>query len=132
MGIIDQIIKEAEEEELLRDPIEKNANDQNGGPVESSQQQGGGDILATAQAHLANVEKFKASIGQLAAGAPGDGTEQAPPGGEMGGAPTEGVPEAGGGGSSVVITRGDGTQIKVASLLKLAALRGKRLFAEVK
>jgi hypothetical protein len=45
----------------------------------------------------------------------------------------EGAPEAGaGGGGGVVIARPDGTQIKVAALMKLAALRGKRLFAEVK
>jgi hypothetical protein len=125
MGIIDQIIKEAQDE-LLLDPVEKNANDQNGGPTESAQQQGGGDILASAQAHLANVEKFKASLGQMAAGAGGD---QPPGGGAPGEEAAEGeTPGAG----AVVIARPDGTQIKVAALMKLAALRGKRLFAEVK
>jgi hypothetical protein len=131
MGIIDQIIKEAQDE-LLLDPVEKNANDQNGGPTESAQQQGGGDILASAQAHLANVEKFKASLGQMAAGAGGD---QPPGGGAPGEEAAEGeTPGAGAeaGGGAVVIARPDGTQIKVAALMKLAALRGKRLFAEVK
>ena len=47
MGIIDKILEEAENE-----LFPKVANDQNGAPTEASQQQGGGDVFAAAQAYL--------------------------------------------------------------------------------
>ena len=124
MGIIDQILEEAESE-----LFPKVANDQNGAPTEPAQQQGGGDVFAAAQAYLAKVEQFKGSLGQMAAAsAPGGEAaapgEMAPPGGEPGAPPaaTDG---------GIIIARPDGTQIKVAELKKLASLRSNG-FQEVK
>jgi hypothetical protein len=107
MGIIDQILNEAENE-----LFPKVANDQNGAPDASSKQQTGGDILSTAQGYLAKVEQFKAALGGQVAAAPT--AEGAPGEGQM---PN---PETG---NSVIIARPDGTQIKVAHVMELAKLR---------
>jgi hypothetical protein len=127
MSFIDQILAEAESELL------KEANDDQGAPdTASNQEQGGGDILTTAQAFLQKIEQFKAALGQNAAGVdPNAQVAQDPnaqvqdPNAQVAAptAPTDNNP--------ITIVRPDGTQIKLASLAKLASLRGSNLFKEV-
>ena len=130
MSIVDDLLKEAEEEFL------KDANDQNGSPDTPAKQNGGGDILATAQEFLQQIEQFKASLGEGAAQVSGDPNadpnaqeQQVDP---ATGQPVAVDPNAQGSAAAIAIIRPDGTQIKVASLMKIASLRGKKLFEEVK
>lgn len=136
MDLIEQILKEAEEELLF----DKEANDQNGSPDTPAKQNGGGDILSTAQELLQQIEQFKAALGEgVAAQANVDPNIVQDPNAQAID-PATGQPVAvdpntaaqQSGDSSVVIVRPDGTQIKVASLMKIAALRGKKIFEEVK
>ena len=129
-NLIDEILAEAEQELFGEsEEFNKQANDNNGAPEMNAQ---GGqeqkDIIGIAQDFIAEVQQFKAVLGQSAAGAGGEQQmtpedqaavdqqmQQVPPGAE----------------GAVVIQRPDGTQIKLAALAKLAALRGRALFAEV-
>lgn len=138
-GFIEQLLAEAEAEAGL----DKTANDANGAPETSSnQEQGGGDIMTTAQAFLQKVEQFKAALGENVAAQGQDPNAQAQaqpdpnaqaqaqaqvqdPNAQ---AQAQPAPGANGG---VLITRPDGTQIKLASLSKLASVRGSKLFKEV-
>lgn len=117
MSIIDDILKEAESELEL----DKEANDANGGPETPASQSGSGDIVAVAQGLLQKIEQFKASVGETAA--QNSGT---PPTSDSGIDVNTGQENA-----AIAIVRPDGTQIKVAALLKIATLRGKKLFEEV-
>lgn len=125
MSIVDDLLKEAEEEFL------KEANDQNGSPDTPAKQNGGGDILATAQEFLQQVEQFKASLGENAAQVSGDSNAQQQQVDPATGQPVAANPNAQGSAAAIAIIRPDGTQIKVASLMKIASLRGKKLFEEV-
>jgi hypothetical protein len=137
MSFIDQILAEAESELL------KEANDDQGAPdTASNQEQGGGDILTTAQAFLQKVEQFKAALGQNAAGVDPNAQVAQDPNAQQSSVadpnaqiqdPNAQVvaPAATSGNSPITIVRPDGTQIKLASLAKLASLRGSNLFKEV-
>lgn len=131
MSVIDDILKEAEEELLF----EKEANDENGSPDTPAKQNGGGDILATAQEFLQQLEQFKASLGNTAAQNSGDpNVAVEDPNAAVdpnAGQPAVVDPNAAAQNAAIAIIRPDGTQIKVASLMKIAALRGKKLFEEV-
>lgn len=137
MSFIDQILAEAESELL------KEANDDQGAPdTASNQEQGGGDILTTAQAYLQKVEQFKAALGQNAAGVDPnaqvaqDPNAQADPNAQQQAVDPNAqqqqvVDPNAASASPITIVRPDGTQIKLASLAKLASLRGSNLFKEV-
>ena len=134
---IQQLLDEAEHEL----DFVKEANDENGAPDNASkQEQGGGDIMTTAQTFLQKVEQFKAALGQNAAGQTGDpnaqpqqmdpnAQQQVDPNAQQQVDPNAQpmAPAT----SPVTIIRPDGTQIKLASLQKLASLRGANLFREV-
>ena len=143
--MIDRLLAEAETE------LAKTANDENGAPDNVSQQeQGGGDILTTAQTLLQKIEQFKVALGQNAAGQGGGDPNTAAPADPNApqvdpnapvvdpNAPQVQDPNAQVAAPApvannpIVITRPDGTQIKLASLTKLASVRGAALFSEVK
>lgn len=139
---IDRLLAEADQEL----GIDKEANDANGAPDNASnQEQGGGDIVTTAQALLQKMEQFKTALSQNAAGGAGAGQVQPDPAtdpnavqdpnAQVNNADSQAaaaVPPAAPQNSPVIITRPDGTQIKLASLSKLASVRGSKLFSEVK
>ena len=126
-NMIDQILAEAEMELFGEEEMEfnKTANDQNGAPEAPQQGQGQQDIISMAQSFIAEVQQLKASLGQQAAMS----GEQNPEDEAAVQAQMEQVPP--GAAEKVIIQRPDGTQIKVAALAKLAALRGRALFSEV-
>ena len=130
-SFIDKLLAEAELE--ICSDLEKSANDENGAPdAPSNQEQGGGDILTTAQAFLQKIEQFKAALSQGGAQAVEDPNAQPNQKDQPAeAAAQQAVGATTSGNSTVMIQRPDGTQIKLASLTKLASARGSKLFKEV-
>ena len=128
MSIINQILAEAESDLFGSDySIQKEANDQNGAPEQAKGQQAQ-DIGSAAKDYVAKVEQFKSSISQLVAGAQGGGEQQAGSEQEMAAMQQAQASEQAVAANpeiqeKVVIQRPDGTQIKVAELLKIARVR---------
>lgn len=131
MSIINEILAEAEAELFgSEQSFQKEANDQNGAPEQARGQQAP-DIASVAKDYMAKVESFKSNISQLVAGAQGQGqggdeeqmaAMQQQQASEQAIAANPAVQE------KVIIQRPDGTQIKVAELLKLAQLRRNSKF----
>lgn len=132
MSLYDEIMKEAEAE-LAGSQIEKKANDENGSP-DQPQTQGQQDINQVAQEFLSKIEAFKEKLNGVLAGVspnaqtpPQEGDEAVNKTANPEANATAPVENAGG---TTIQTPG-GTVIKLASLIKLAALR-PGLFREAK
>lgn len=127
-SVIDKILAESEEELGL----DKLANDPNGAP-EDNPNNGAAkqDIVSMANAFMQKVEQFKAQLGQGAAAAAG-GTDDGQ--GQAVADPTGGAvdPNAQAAKGGVTVQTPGGAVVKIASLVKLAALKGGNLFKEVK
>lgn len=128
MNVIDNILAEAEQELGL----DKIANGPNGEP-ENVVNNGSGkeDIVSMANSFIQKVEQFKAQLQQGAVDGGEDLNQQAIEGNQppVNAANPNGEATSGGG---VTVQTPGGAVIKVASLIKLAALKGGNLFKEVK
>lgn len=127
--MIDQILEDAERELGL----DKEANDENGSPENNSHQINGEDIFSLAQNFLAKVEQFKQTLVNGAA-ANGETVETEEnlqdPNSQQNLNPANPQVENNQN-ASIVISRPDGTHIKLASLHKLASFRGRKFLGEV-
>ena len=132
MNIIEKLLSEIEGEIGLN----KTANDPNGAPESPANANGGQQDIATmATAFMQKVEQFKAQVGQGAAGA---GNQQQPPpqseeeaamqAQQQGGGVDPNAQQAAGG---ITVQTPGGSVVKIASLIKIAALHGGPLFREV-
>ena len=120
MSVLDRLLSEMEDELGL----DKLSNDSNGAPETPNQSGGGQDITSMANALIQKIEQFKTQVGQQVSGQqqnPEDGQQQADP--STGMAP----PEQGG----ITVQTPGGSVVKIASLIKIAALHGGPLFREV-
>ena len=129
MSVIDDILAESEKELGL----DKIANGPNGEPENSSNSDAGKqDINAMANAFMQKVEQFKAQVGQGAVGAGEDQGAIDP--NQQAATQQAGVvdPNAQAAQGAITVQTPGGAVVKIASLVKLAALKGSDLFKEVK
>jgi len=140
-NLIEDIIRDAEAEL----GFDKSANDKNGAPENPANANGNQDVLSMANSFLQELEQFKQSLAGNAAGNPGAqegdpntaNTLENPQGTDpnMGAtdpnAASSGLTVQTPGGSVVKIAEDEPVNPKIAAMMKLAALRGKKLFSEV-
>lgn len=138
MGMFDDLLKDLDN---IAD-ISKEANDNNGSPDNPANQSGSQDIAQIATEFLQSLETFKQQVAQQVGGSLQGDPNQDPNAQNLNQDPNAQNPPLDGSGNQiqdpantgtgVTIQRPDGSVIKVASLIKLAAIYGKPLFEEVK
>ena len=130
-SLIDKLIQESEASLGLS----KLANDENGAPDNPSNSAGGKqDVVSMVNAFIQKVEQLKAQLGQNVAGMQDGDPNAAVDPNAQGAVDENGNPvaqPAETAGSATIQTPG-GSVIKIASLVKLAALRGSEIFKEAK
>ena len=136
-NLIDDIIASANNELGFN----KEADNKNGAPENPTNAGNNNqDIVSIANSFLQEIEQFKQS---LAAGAAGGGeqnpgVQQTDPNSAntlenpQGTDPNMGATGPNGASSGITVQTPGGSVVKIASLVKLAALKGKSLFSEVK
>ena len=132
-SLIDDIIKQANFDLGF---VEKQADNKNGAPENPASGQGGQDILSMANSFLQEIEQFKQSLAQGAAGNPGE--QQTDPNAAntlenpQGTDPNMGATDPNQASGGVQVQTPGGSIIKIAAMAHIAALKGKKLFSEVK
>lgn len=132
MNVIDEIIESAEREL----GVIKSANDRNGAPSNPSNINDKGDIVTVANSFLQELEQFKQTLaGNAAAGGATQQTDslnaQNPEGQNLPD-PNLAGPVTNGPSTGITVQTPGGSVVKIASLVKLASLKGSKLFKEAK